>query len=398
MLPALSVAEALVAAGHATDKIHYVGARRGIETSLVAASPFPHTFLEVVGLQRGLSRRDISVNLTMAPKMLAATRQATRLLRELRPRVVVSVGGYACLPAVFAARRLRVPIVVVSYDRRPGRATALTARFAAAAAVAFPDSPLPRAVLTGAPVRRRILDVDRGRDRDEARRTLALPTDRFVVLVTGGSLGSEALNAAIAAYVERHRHDSTLAVRQVVGDRFLASAPEDRDGADGVLHHVIGFDDRMELAYAAADLLVGRGARARSPRSPSPRRRRSSCRGPGRRRTTRRTTCAGCRSSRVRSCCPSESWRRSATSSTGSATTPSSSPPSARRRERPGESTGAMPSSISSSSPHSLHQTREARSLGPLCRACAPPLRHQWRLWISPSRCDSTSSAWVGPG
>jgi UDP-N-acetylglucosamine--N-acetylmuramyl-(pentapeptide) pyrophosphoryl-undecaprenol N-acetylglucosamine transferase len=259
VLPALAVAEALVAAGHAADEIHYVGARRGIETSLVAASPFPHTFLDVVGLQRGLSRRELAVNVTMAPKLLAATGQAIRLLRELRPRVVVSVGGYASLPAVFAARRLGVPVVVVSYDRRPGRATALTARFAAASAVAFPDSRLPRAVLTGAPVRRRILDVDRSHGRDAARRTLALPTDRFVVVVTGGSLGSEPLNAAVVAYVERHRQDSSLAVRQVVGDRFLASAPAGRDGADGVLHQVIGFDDRIELAYAAADLLVGRG-------------------------------------------------------------------------------------------------------------------------------------------
>lgn len=259
VLPALAVAEALVTAGHAADEVHYVGARRGIETSLVAASPFPHTFLDVVGLQRGLSWRDLAVNLTMAPKMLAATRKAIRLLRALRPRVVVSVGGYASMPAAFAARRLGMPVVVVSYDRHPGRATAMTARFAVASAVAFPDSPLPRATLTGAPVRRRILDVDRSRDRDEARRTLGLPADRFVVVVTGGSLGSEPLNAAVAAYVERRRDDATLAVRQVVGDRFLASAPAGRDGTDGVLHHVIGFDDRIELAYAAADLLVGRG-------------------------------------------------------------------------------------------------------------------------------------------
>jgi UDP-N-acetylglucosamine:LPS N-acetylglucosamine transferase len=259
VLPALAVAEALVTAGHAADEIHYVGARRGIETSLVTASPFPHSFLEVVGLQRGRSRRDLTVNVTIAPKMLMATSQAIRLLRDLRPRVVVSVGGYASMPAVFAARRLGVPVVVVSYDRRPGRATALTARFAAASAVAFPDSRLPRATLTGAPVRRRILEIDRSRDRDEARRVLGLPPDRFVVVVTGGSLGSEPLNAQIAVYVERHRHDSTLAVRQVVGERFLAAAPAGRDGTEGVIHHVVGFDDRIELAYAAADLLVGRG-------------------------------------------------------------------------------------------------------------------------------------------
>jgi UDP-N-acetylglucosamine--N-acetylmuramyl-(pentapeptide) pyrophosphoryl-undecaprenol N-acetylglucosamine transferase len=92
VLPALAIAEALVDAGHPADEIHYVGARRGIETSLLDRSPFPHTFLDVVGLQRGLSRHDLAVNVTMAPKLLAATREAIRLLRGLSPRVVVSVG------------------------------------------------------------------------------------------------------------------------------------------------------------------------------------------------------------------------------------------------------------------------------------------------------------------
>jgi UDP-N-acetylglucosamine--N-acetylmuramyl-(pentapeptide) pyrophosphoryl-undecaprenol N-acetylglucosamine transferase len=259
VLPALAVAEALVAAGHEPSEIHYVGAERGIETELVGPSPYGHTFLDVVGLQRGVSRHDLSVNLRLMPKLAAATRQAIALLRRLRPRVVVSVGGYASLPAAIAGRRLRVPIVAVSYDRRPGRATALTARFAAATAVAFPDSPLPRAVVTGAPLRQKILSVDRERDREAARRALGLPPDRFAVVVTGGSLGAGPLNDAVGRYVDEHRDDSQLAVRQVVGRRFLPSAPPERDGRSGVLHQVIGFDDRIELAYAAADLLVGRG-------------------------------------------------------------------------------------------------------------------------------------------
>ena len=85
MLPALAVAEALVAAGHAPDEIHYVGARRGIETSLLSTAPYPHTFLDVVGLQRGLTRHDLGVNMTMVPRLLAASRQAITLVRRLRP-------------------------------------------------------------------------------------------------------------------------------------------------------------------------------------------------------------------------------------------------------------------------------------------------------------------------
>ena len=132
VLPALAVADALVDAGHDAASIRYVGAERGIETRLLPETPYPHTFLDVVGAQRRLTR----ANLGFVPKMVRSTRTATRLLREWQPRVVVSVGGYASMPAVFAARRLGIPLVVVSYDRTPGRASWLSARFAAACAVA----------------------------------------------------------------------------------------------------------------------------------------------------------------------------------------------------------------------------------------------------------------------
>jgi UDP-N-acetylglucosamine--N-acetylmuramyl-(pentapeptide) pyrophosphoryl-undecaprenol N-acetylglucosamine transferase len=259
VVPALAIAEALVDAGHAPGEIHYVGAARGIETKLLPATPFPHTFLDVAGLQRELNVANVRRNAAMVPKLVTARRAAVRLLRELRPAVVVSVGGYASLPAVLAARRLRIPIVVVSYDRRPGRASSLTARIAAACAVAYPDSPLPRAVVTGAPLRRHILAVDRARDRAGARAALGLPDDRFVVAVTGGSQGSAALNRAVAEFAVRHADDSGLAIRQVVGERFLADAPAPRDGSDGILHQVVGYEDHIERLYAAADVLVGRG-------------------------------------------------------------------------------------------------------------------------------------------
>jgi UDP-N-acetylglucosamine--N-acetylmuramyl-(pentapeptide) pyrophosphoryl-undecaprenol N-acetylglucosamine transferase len=259
VVPALAIAEALVDHGHDPSAIHFVGATRGLEARLLPATLFPHTFLDVVGLQRELNLANVRRNATMLPKLAVAVRAAIRLLRALQPAVVVSVGGYASLPTVFAARRLGIPIVVVSYDRSPGRASALTARVAAVSAVAYADSRLPRAVVTGAPLRRRILAADRARDRAPARDRLGLPGDRFVVAVTGGSQGSAALNEAVARFVAEHADDTGLAVRQIVGDRFLPHAPPPRDGVDGVLHQVVGYDDRIEDLYCAADLLVGRG-------------------------------------------------------------------------------------------------------------------------------------------
>ncbi|CAN5548707.1 undecaprenyldiphospho-muramoylpentapeptide beta-N-acetylglucosaminyltransferase [soil metagenome] len=255
VLPALAVAEALVAAGRRPDEIHYVGSERGIETRLLPETAFPYTFFDVVGFQRRLTRR----NLGFVPKMLRSTLAARRLLRSARPAVVVSVGGYASMPAVFAARRLGIPVVVVSYDRVPGRASALAARRAAACAVAFDDSPLPRATTTGAPLRQAVLDVDRDTQRVAARLELGLDPERFVVAVMGGSQGSGVLNDAVRALVASHRDDRGLAVRHVVGERFLDSAPAPVDGSDGLRYDPIGYESRMPLVYAAADLLVGRG-------------------------------------------------------------------------------------------------------------------------------------------
>ena len=118
---------------------------------------------------------------------------------------------------------------------------------------------MPRAVVTGAPLRRNILAVDRIADRGPARAALDLPADRFVVVVTGGSQGSAALNAAVAAYAEERADDTGLAIHQVVGERFLDRAPPARDGRDGLLHRVVGYEAHVERLYAAADLLVGRG-------------------------------------------------------------------------------------------------------------------------------------------
>lgn len=255
VLPALAIADGLIARGHRADEIHYVGARRGIETRLLPPTGIPHTFLEVTGLQRRLT----PANLLMPFKLARAILQAYRLLGRLRPRVAVSVGGYASLPAIVAARARRVPIVVVSYDLRPGWASKVAARFAAVCALGFDGIPLPRAVHTGSPLRRAILEVDAQRDRAAAREELGLPKDRFVLGVFGGSQGAGVLNAAISELVERWADRATIAVRHIVGERFLGGASPARGGESGILYQVIGYEDRMPQVYAAADVMLVRG-------------------------------------------------------------------------------------------------------------------------------------------
>jgi undecaprenyldiphospho-muramoylpentapeptide beta-N-acetylglucosaminyltransferase len=258
VLAALAVADALVARGHPRNTIHYVGTRRGVERRLLPPTGYDHTLLDVVGLQRSLSIR----NLTFAPKLLRSTWQAIRLIHRLAPQVVVNVGGYASFPATAAAKLCRIPIVVVSYDRRPGLVSKVMARGAAACAVAFEGSTLPRAQLTGAPVGQEVLAVDRRRDRHSARAQLGVPDDRFVLAVFGGSLGAKRLNEVVSEAVERLAEREDLVVYHVVGERNLADAAPGRDGTSGILYRVLGYEDRMPLVYAAADLMVTRAGAA----------------------------------------------------------------------------------------------------------------------------------------
>jgi undecaprenyldiphospho-muramoylpentapeptide beta-N-acetylglucosaminyltransferase len=258
VLPALAIMDRLVQRGHPADSLHYVGTRRGVETRLLPPTGYAATFLTVSGLQRSFAPRDLARNAAFLPRLVRATWASRRLLRRLRPRVVVNVGGYASLPATIAARLTRTPIVVVNYDLRPGLASKLGARLGATVATAFEGSPLRNGRLTGAPIRPEIIEVDRSRDRAAARGLLGLPADRFVVAVTGGSLGAKAVNAAVAALVERCAARQDLAVYHVVGERWRTQAPPERPANGGIMYRVIGYEERMPAVYAAADLMVTR--------------------------------------------------------------------------------------------------------------------------------------------
>lgn len=255
--PALSVAAALVARGHDRSAIHFVGSRRGREAQLVPAAGFAVTTLP----GRGVVRRLTPANLVAVGGLLVAFLRAIGLLARRRPAVVVNLGGYASVPCTLAAVLLRVPIVAVSYDAVPGAASRLAARFAAAAAVAFEGSTLPRAVTTGAPVRPEVLALDPSpAGRAAARAEMGLPADRLLLAVTSGSLGARRVNEAAVGLARAWADRSDLVVYHVVGSRdfpsVLAEAPSRPEG--GLDYRPVEYEQRLPALLAAADLAVGR--------------------------------------------------------------------------------------------------------------------------------------------
>jgi undecaprenyldiphospho-muramoylpentapeptide beta-N-acetylglucosaminyltransferase len=256
VIPGLAIARALVARHHPKSTIHYVGSSRGIERELVPAAGFPLVLLP----GRGIQRRLTAANLAAIGGLLRAAVRSFSLIARRRPRVVVALGGYASVPVAVAAALWRVPIVVAEQNAVPGAANRLVARFAKAAAVSFPDTALPRAVVTGNPVRDEVLAVDRSRDRDQARLALEIGSGRRVVLVFGGSLGALRINRATVDAVRRWRHRSDLAVRHVVGDRDWAMIQAELPASDdaAVQYQPVRYEHDMPRAMAAADLAVCR--------------------------------------------------------------------------------------------------------------------------------------------
>ncbi len=271
-LPALSVARALVARGNDPGSIELVGSRRGPEGALLSGQGFPVTLLPGRGFTRRGSLEALAANLAAAVGLVEALARAVAALARWRPRVVVSVGGYASFAPAAAAVALRVPLILVNTDAVPGLVHRLLGRFAAAAAVAFPGTPLPRAVVTGTPVRDQIREVDRSDPaREAAKRQLGAPTDRRLVGAFGGSLGARRINQAVAGLAERWGARGDLAVHHVVGRRDWEGGPGSGSGAGGegasvddgaptgrLVYRRVPFEDRMDWLYQAADVVICR--------------------------------------------------------------------------------------------------------------------------------------------
>lgn len=265
---ALAVAQALEARGHDASSIAIVGSRRGQETRLLLGVPFGVRLLGGRGIVRRLDRRSTVANLKAIVALVGAS--ASELGRALlhRPRVVVSVGGYASFPTSAAAVLLGVPLVLVTIDAVPGAVNRLFSRRAKVNAVVSGEVDLPRRVVTGVALRPEIASIRRDDDAmGRSRRILDLPPGRFVVGVVGGSLGARRLNQATEGLVDRWKERGDVAIFHVTGRREWAELRGRLDRLDAcnemdvdhrLWYRVVPFEDHMATLYEAVDVMVAR--------------------------------------------------------------------------------------------------------------------------------------------
>ena len=248
--PLLAVADALRERDPETE-ILVLGTREGLEARLVPQRGYELVFVDKVPFPRR-PNRDAAVFPTRFRRAIGQVRE---IIRTRGVEVVVGFGGYASAPAYVAARRAKVPFVVHEANARPGLANILGARWAAASGVAFEGTRLRGSRVVGMPLRRELMDLDRAAMRAEAAAAFGLDPARPTLLVFGGSQGAARLNSAFAGAWQ----DVVAAGWQllhVTGERSELADP----GARG--YAMRRYVDRMDLAFAAADLVVARSGAA----------------------------------------------------------------------------------------------------------------------------------------
>lgn len=257
--PALAVAQALRRRDRSIG-ITMLGTARGLESRLVPARGFELALIPPVPLPRTLTPS----LLTVPTRMRAAVRETAAILRRVEADVVVGFGGYVSLPAYLAARSEKLPYVVHEANAKPGLANRWGARFTPFVAVNVADHRLPNAVPIGIPLRPEVTALDRGAERIAARAHFGLAAGAPTLLVSGGSQGARSLNRTIAGGAA----DLLTAGVQILHVSGPAQLPDVEAARDKVLaalgsadhppYVVVGYVDQMNLAYAAADLMLCR--------------------------------------------------------------------------------------------------------------------------------------------
>ena len=246
--PALNLADCLRRHDPSVS-VTALGTARGLETRLVPERGYDLALITATPMPR-------RPGLDLA-RLPAVVRRSVSEVREVLTStgadVVVGFGGYVALPAYLGARG-RVPIVIHEANARPGLANKVGARFTPYVACAVADA-MPGARHIGMPLRRTIATLDRAAVRAEARAAFGLDPDRPTLLVFGGSQGARRLNDAVLGAATQ----LTAQGIQVLHAAGLRNDDQRPRGALGPAPYVaLPYLDRMDLAYAAADLALCR--------------------------------------------------------------------------------------------------------------------------------------------
>jgi len=254
IFPAIAIAKA-IQAKQPDATFQFVGAKGKMEMEKVPAAGFPIEALWISGLKRSLTVDNLSFPLKLVSSMI----RARKLVRQFKPHVAVGTGGFASGPTVRAAMAAGVPAVIQEQNSYPGITNRLLAKKAARICVAYDGMdaffPKSKLLLTGNPVRQEVVTI--AGKREEARTFFGLQQDKPTLLIVGGSLGARSVNQAVMDGLQDLANAGIQVVWQT-GKHSYQQAVEavQSSGVEGII--VKEFITKMDLAYAAADLVISR--------------------------------------------------------------------------------------------------------------------------------------------
>ncbi len=255
VFPAIAIASALQKKAFDV-RILFVGARGRMEMTRVPEAGFHIIGLDIAGLQRSLSPR----NLLLPFKVCRSLAGAKKIVKRFRPDLAIGVGGYASGPLIWAAARQKVPVLIQEQNSYPGLTNRILGKKAGKICVAYEGMekylPKHKLYLTGNPVRESMVNI--AGKRNEAIRYFGLTEEKPTLLVTGGSLGARTINESIAKTLEKILQDGIQVIWQTGTNFQETAALLSKKLNAGHSLYVNSFISRMDYAYAAADVVVSR--------------------------------------------------------------------------------------------------------------------------------------------
>jgi UDP-N-acetylglucosamine--N-acetylmuramyl-(pentapeptide) pyrophosphoryl-undecaprenol N-acetylglucosamine transferase len=236
-------------------EILFVGAEGRMEMQKVPEAGYKIEGLKVAGLQRSLTLS----NLSFPFKLINSLLRSKQLIQEFKPDAVVGVGGYASGPLLFVAQQKGIPTLIQEQNSYAGLTNKLLAKKAKRICVAYPGMekffPKEALRLTGNPVRKDLLEIEN--KREEAMKFFGFEAQKKVVLILGGSLGARTINQSVLASVDSLVKEGYQVLWQCGKFYFVdLNQKVSEMKLEGV--HLLPFVQRMDLAYAVADIVISR--------------------------------------------------------------------------------------------------------------------------------------------
>ena len=262
IFPAISIANKLKELNPDTE-ILFVGATGKMEMEKVPAAGYKIVGLPIVGMQRQLNFKNIINDVQVPFRVLKSVSMAKRLIQEFKPDVAIGVGGYASAPLLWAATGKKIPAVIQEQNGFAGLTNKLLGKRVQSICVAYEGMerffPADRIVMSGNPIRKEVSTPPTAEMRNEAMTFYGLDPEKKHLFIVGGSLGSGTLNRSVKKWIEEGcpGGDGIEVIWQCGKyykkgvDEFMAAHP-----VQDIRHY--DFIARMDLAYAAADVVVTR--------------------------------------------------------------------------------------------------------------------------------------------